>query len=380
MKIYNKVVIEISTGRILEEDSFEWDGDVALMKGGGGGGSSGTVGFPDYIEEVQADLLGGGQPDGTGMTTVSSNLVQLMNTALAGTTPYENADAYDPTSYLSSMATAWSEFDTVVKAVSAETTQWQTYLSTVVTKADDGATFPSVDILDALSTAVSDALSAASTALSSTVISDQVTQFENEKKPGFLRGLSNWTAQMADIGAENTTNFAVGMALAQSDFERQVDSYRKELKLSVWRDIVEPSIKAHLEAALKRAGFRDAFIATSIASIMQLLNTRLQGYRDASSLKNEVDKLAIIAKKEQNDFDIELDAKHATWDLELFQYASGLLASAGGGVPGAGTTPVTPAQSALSGAMSGASIGAAFGPWGAGVGAVLGGAAGFFAS
>lgn len=38
MKVYRKIVIEIATGNIVEEDSFEYVGEVAKCGGGGGDG------------------------------------------------------------------------------------------------------------------------------------------------------------------------------------------------------------------------------------------------------------------------------------------------------------------------------------------------------
>lgn len=40
MKIYTKVVLDIATGAVEYEESFEYEGPAALCKGGGGGGSS----------------------------------------------------------------------------------------------------------------------------------------------------------------------------------------------------------------------------------------------------------------------------------------------------------------------------------------------------
>ena len=46
MKIYTKIVLDMTTGETLEEESFEYDGEVALCMGSGGGGS--TTNTVDY--------------------------------------------------------------------------------------------------------------------------------------------------------------------------------------------------------------------------------------------------------------------------------------------------------------------------------------------
>ncbi|WP_290552868.1 hypothetical protein [Akkermansia sp.] len=40
MKVYNKIVWDINTLEILEEDSYEYTGSITLCKGGKGGGGS----------------------------------------------------------------------------------------------------------------------------------------------------------------------------------------------------------------------------------------------------------------------------------------------------------------------------------------------------
>ena len=52
MKIYNKIKIDIDTGEVLEEDSFNYTGPVALC----GGGSSKTVTFDKEFNRRMADI------------------------------------------------------------------------------------------------------------------------------------------------------------------------------------------------------------------------------------------------------------------------------------------------------------------------------------
>ena len=53
MKIYTKIVMDIDTLEIIEEESYEYDGPLALCGGGSGGGSSsGEVDYPSYIKQI----------------------------------------------------------------------------------------------------------------------------------------------------------------------------------------------------------------------------------------------------------------------------------------------------------------------------------------
>ena len=47
-KIYRKLILDIATGAVLYEDSFEYDGEVVLVKGGGGGSSSSST--PAFVD------------------------------------------------------------------------------------------------------------------------------------------------------------------------------------------------------------------------------------------------------------------------------------------------------------------------------------------
>ena len=58
MKIYSKITIDMKSGQTLEEQSFDYEGDLALCFGGGGGGDTETtVRFAGYIEDKHKDFL-----------------------------------------------------------------------------------------------------------------------------------------------------------------------------------------------------------------------------------------------------------------------------------------------------------------------------------
>ncbi len=57
MKIYNKIVISIKSGEILEEQSFDYRGEVALCGGGGGGDTETKIRYAGYIEDKHSAFL-----------------------------------------------------------------------------------------------------------------------------------------------------------------------------------------------------------------------------------------------------------------------------------------------------------------------------------
>lgn len=58
MKIYRKIVLDMKSGKTLEEQSFDYEGDLALCGGGDGGGDQETtIRYAPYIEEKHQDFL-----------------------------------------------------------------------------------------------------------------------------------------------------------------------------------------------------------------------------------------------------------------------------------------------------------------------------------
>lgn len=59
MKVYEKIIISMKSGRVIEEQSFDYEGNVALCGGGpgGGGDSETTIRYAGYIEDKHKDFL-----------------------------------------------------------------------------------------------------------------------------------------------------------------------------------------------------------------------------------------------------------------------------------------------------------------------------------
>lgn len=360
------------------EEGYEYKGEVELCKGGGS--AAGTVEYPTYIKDIQGDWLASSDPDGVGRISITSGytMVDLLNTALVANTPYNGETAYNPDSYLAPIQTQFTTFKTKAEALS-EQTDWESFVDTVVAKANASGTFSTVDILDSLSTAVSDALSAISTALSSQPITDAVDGYESEQTPRFMRSVSRFTASLAEVNAVQTTSFGMGLALMESEFNNDVNKFEANLKMETFKDILVPSIQAHVQAEFAKRGYKDAFISQSVQAISQLLKTRVTSLQTAASLLAEINRISVVAKKEENDMNIELDVRDALWDLELYQHGANLMAAAPGGVGSSAKQSLTTGQSMLGGALSGASVGAEVaGPWGAVAGAAVGGILGAF--
>lgn len=56
-KIYSKIVISMESGKTLEEQSFDYSGDIALCVSGGGGDTKTEIRYAGYIESKHKDFL-----------------------------------------------------------------------------------------------------------------------------------------------------------------------------------------------------------------------------------------------------------------------------------------------------------------------------------
>jgi hypothetical protein len=94
----------------------------------------------------------------------------------------------------------------------------------------------------------------------------------------------------------------------------------------------------------------------------------------------EAARMYIAGKFDETKFYSEANVKDSTWNLELFQHYSAVLASISGVSPinDGGSKSGSKVQNTLGGAASGASAGMAAGPWGALAGGIVGGVAGYF--
>lgn len=384
MKIYERVVISMKTMEVVEEESFDYQGELALC--GGGGAGSGTVQYAEYLEDTHSQLLVGefSQYNESGGSPVINFFDFLrINRSGVGDTPYTDdarpsaARAY--TGYdadLTTVENKLSEYETLVDSM-ANITDWQTYIDTVVAKVAESDVFPDADFIDNLSTALSGAITAAEAVLSSAPIKQAVDAFEARQLIRFNRQTGQWAAGMATANAVNSSSFVIGMALRQAEFEKEITGFESNLNMDTYRSVVLDSIRAHMQAMINRNGRRDLLLTTAVQEMITLLQLKTKGTESVVIHTGDVKKTRIDAENYTANYNLQLDVKETLWDFELLKGASSALSN----ISGAAVVPEAPTkwQGALSGAASGASIGAKFNMWGAGIGALIGGIGGALA-
>ncbi len=341
------------------------------MSGASGGSVSGAIqhqaSLLSFVEEMLND---------SGTDSLSNSIVDLVNAAHT-TNPYDSVASFDPNAALTLVSNSpltrlneqYLSAKTLVDAI-AEETDWASYMTAAVAQFTN---YEDIDFLDNLDTAIAGLLTSVESALSSSSITAMVTAFENNKKVRFLRDVGLWSGGMADINAVHTSSFIMGLALQQVEFSNSVDQYEREVKGNIYSQIVRSGIDAHVKAHVVQINNKDQLMVQGpglMASLNQLKTTLVT---DLAKVKMDVERLTIIAKKEQNDRQVAIDVDEGLWDMEAMLYAGNILSSITGSAVGR-QLPQTPstAQSMMGGALSGASVGSQFGPWGAAIGAGAG--------
>lgn len=286
----------------------------------GGGGSSGKVDFPAHMKVAHRDWL-----DDTGSDNMAFSVVDLMNIAMAGDSPYVNYTPKDPDDAFFAPGNSLSSYNTPYEMLK-DFDDWgiETVFDTYF--ADDEAKIT------------------AAVAAHSAQMDDEVN----------VNILPKFKAGMANINATMGSAFVIGEALIYEGKLKQVALADAKIRLQ--------RIQEGSDIALKR------------------MNIWLDWKKVTSQMATEMARLYLAASFERDNNDLEKAHKDKVWDLEMYAYGTQVMAAISGT---ASTVTEMPKQSALGGAVAGAASGAAIGAAipgagvaGAGIGAAIGGIAG----
>ena len=284
----------------------------------GGGGSSGKVDFPDHMKVAHKDWL-----DDTGTDNMTFSIVDLMNTAMTGNSPYNGYAPKEPDAAFFESGNTLANYRTPYELLSCFD-QWGIDAAFDTYMADDAS------YITAAIAAYSDSLD------------DEVN---TTLLPKFKAGMANINATMA-------STFVIGAAQIWDSKGKKVAETEANIRLQ--------RLQQGAEISLKRIG--------------ALVDWR----RTITSMSAELARLYLAASFERDNNYYEKLHKDATWDMEMYSYGTQVMAC----ISGTASTVNTPQKaSALGGAISGALSGAAAGAMvGGPVGAAIGGALGLAGS
>lgn len=359
------------------------------MGGQAGGGSSQATltdtELPDYIKSIHRSMIVG-KDDGAGWgeqnTWNDSGNVSIGGDILVAraANPYAGENAYVPDTPLNDNQDRFDLYAALIDALD-QVPDWVTYNNAVLAQSQVESKLDWEDAVDrALAKATNVVLSAA-------YIDDIVQAHSDSLSADTAIQRARFRAGMADIGAVMSSAFLVGDALILERHTREVSKFRAEFAFQVSRDRTQ-----FVQTAVAQIA---AFIATQLSyvnqavdAIVRLLGLRTSLSQNSVSMLGELNRLKIVAKKEQTDMDLTIDDKEARWDLELWQAMfNGFSSISGSAVTHQRLAHNATGQSALGGALqlgltaAGTGVGAYFGgAQGAMAGASLGNAAGTAAS
>ena len=299
MKIYEEIVIDMATMEVVSEVSYEYEGPVAECKGGSGG-SSGKVDFPAHMKDAHKNWL-----DDAGADTMTFSVVALMNTAMTGSSPYSGYVPKDPDAAFFAPGDSLSDYTSVYE-----------YLSNL--SSDDlNAIFNSYITDD-------ESRITAAVAAHSALLDDEVS---TNILPKFKAGMTNINSTMSSA-------FPIGTALIFDSKAKKVADTDGKIRLQ--------RLQEGGDLALRRLG---AWVEWRKSTI---------------SLSVESSRIYLAAYGDRDDDYLEGLHKDATWDLEMYQYGTQVMASISGNAS-QGPPRKSKTASAIGGALSGAAMGSAFG-------------------
>jgi len=257
----------------------------------------------------------------TGADSITSSLTDVMNVAI-GNSPFTSMTAYNPDDPIAEFIASVGDLETLVDLLSSGT-GLDTLISNVLdqTRIDASVLAYANDLADRLTSEV----------------------------------LPRFEAGMRDINAVVSSAFIIGKSIIESSQTRQVAKYSADLNMKVFSD--------------------DA---------LQVIALKLEYQKQLTHITVEANRIKIVAKKEEFEYQDDIDEADASWDLGVFQHGGNLLAGIGGGVGTTDKKKKNKLASAIGGAMSGAVAGAmvagaakgsSAGHFGAVIGAVIGAAA-----
>jgi transposase len=371
-----------------------------IFMGGSGGGASGAVSYPAYMTVFHQQIL-----DHTGSDHPNNSFIEAFNLAY-GNSPFVGAVAFNPDLLIESLNIGVARLSTFIVGLdqavdfnnAISTARGQFLLGTTI--GNTATLYPTaLDTTVIPPVVVSGGEIANDIAAMDVIFTDQI---EQEELPRFRAGMLN-------INAIHSSAYIIGEALIRASKDKALIKYGTDLQLKTNEQVRD--INSRLTITQAEINARHAMSYREITARLQQsyseidarfklatqeVNAKFYTHREElihqattgiiaelmkkgdltyqhAHVNSEVQRLAILAKKEQSEEQLAIDESDAKWDIELFRYAGIILAAPSGGVA-QGNEKKSRITSAIGGAISGAAAGTAIG--GPGYGTAIGAIAG----
>lgn len=349
-------------------------------------GAAGKVGFPAHMETVHKDWLGFTGEGGD--TTVTTSLIEVMNTALGVSgNPFDSLSYTDPSTDFDAVETEYAKLETKVDAL-AHDTDYGSIVDTVVAKLDTAGVLNDIDV----SSFVDDSVSQADTVIAAAVkqavdlVDDQtvlnlVKNFEHRTNYLRDRARRRFSGQMADINAVNSSAFMFGLALVEAQSMQSVSDFHSDVTRQQFGQFVDSHITiyrqqliSYVDVAVRNKVIRDNLLGQQTDRVVGMLYQNVSFTQALSEALGEIKRVRTVAEAEYVGNSADLNKNFSLWDFEVFDIGTRVLGGLGGGsyVPKGASKTSSAIGGALSGAGKGAALGSAVPGLGTGVGAAIG--------
>ncbi|MBT7187982.1 hypothetical protein HN911_11710 [Candidatus Bathyarchaeota archaeon] len=289
-----------------------------------------------------------------------------------GGNPFEGVSTYVPDSELSDVDIRLGELETAVEAINpiVDVPGWID-----VFEPDAEEDLPYLDVDAVIETVfaraqslgdpvIAAAANAASQAVTDEVMAEAVAVYEKQARKVHTRALNRFTGPMSDINAVNSSAFAVGLSILESDFEDRIKEASNDLRLpmtqaafgafiQVYLNVVRDYLSSYSGAQKDKL----TYMLGASQMVLGLTGDDLANQQKLTDITADVKRTKIIAKSEEYEKNLEIDAREILWDAEAMQRMGNVVSAGSGSIIALPTGP-SRVQTALSGGLSGAALGA----------------------
>lgn len=333
--------------------------------------SSSVQSWPDYMQQVHNAWLNNFEWTDTTGRSVEWDMDEDINTARSNN-PYEDAVAYNPGDRLDTAEDITDVYYDTIYNINPDD-EWSSALGKAMTRAAILVTRPMLlPVLTSVTVGSVDVPSVDSIDVDSE-IDEAVEALDTDQAPEFMRSVGRFAASMSDINAvQGHSSFMMGLAFIEYGYYNKILGARKELKSAAaqkrmdikaqgaiaeqqmqfdankskrdleysesntYRGLVQKQgafeRQTDLNVESANAQIENNSVERSMANIMTLRSNKRAMLESATRLANEIQRMGMVAEKEQHDTDILYSAKDVLWELDLYQYGANLLAAQSGGV------------------------------------------------
>ncbi len=248
------------------------------MVSSGGSHGSGEVEYPAWFETLVQSSFGSTAVDGLSKWIADHE----------DDNPYEDVDAYDPTSTLGRMRGAVDNFTDYVEDIE-HLDSYTEILDTAEVKGND-----------------SDSV------VSDTAIGNAVSEYAARQRQQHNLSVARFESGMADINAVQGSSFILGRELLEEEFQRQVADF-------------------NAQATMEGMKMRQQYVEKATGEMFRFLLGLVDARKAVYATESEHARTKIMSERDQYDRDVILNHKERHWPLELYQYLANQVAAVGGG-------------------------------------------------